>query len=293
MKRRLFVALLLLMLFTSVHTVHADMGPKPSMEVTIKGVTEDYYFDVLVNEGDGDLLTEIDVYDYYREISQSLINYKDSEGYYSYSIYEIPSSIKRKLNTANEQKYLLNYHRPDHFKLVLVLEESEKIISSQAIDIVGFNVEIAWDLSGVDLNSTSTGDVGVLSGDIDGEISFVDSIGFSTMINTALRMIITIIVEVGILLLFGIRTKKAIKLVVVVNAATNLMLGGVLICIYQTSGPLAFYFMTLILEMIVLLMELVIYSVTLKKIPFWKILTYTIVANIVTFLIGLRFILII
>lgn len=125
------------------------------------------------------------------------------------------------------------------------------------------------------------------------ETPFVLTRGFSTIINIIVRIIVTISIEVGILLLFGIRTFKAVRVVAAANAITTFLIGGVLVCIFETSGIWAFYFMAIILEVTVVIIELAIYSVRLKEIPFIKILTYTIVANLITFIMGLRFITII
>jgi hypothetical protein len=284
MKKIVTLLLVFLITLLSTTSVQADMGPKPSLTIEVIGITEEYYFDVLV---DVDPTDEEEPYDYYTDFPDALRNYQDEDGFSSYSLYDVPASVKQTENNNQSQTYELNYIAPNEFKMVIVMKDSNIIIKTDVLNAKAFETDIKWDLSNVDLTKAQSGDIGIISGNINGYQTFFESVGYKTAINSFIRLLVTIIVEVAILLAFNIKTKKAITLVVIVNAITNLFIGTLLISIYLTSGALAFVFMTIVLELVVLLFELVVYSVKLKEISMIKIVLYTILANAVTFILGI------
>lgn len=284
MKKIVTLLLVFLITLLSTTSVQADMGPKPSLTIEVIGITEEYYFDVLV---DVDPTDEEEPYDYYTDFPDALRNYQDEDGFSSYSLYEVPASVKQTVNNNQSQTYELNYIAPNEFKMVIVMKDTNIIIKTDVLNTKAFETDIQWDLSNVDLTKAQSGDIGIISGNINGYQTFFESVGYKTAINSIIRLLVTIIVEVAILLAFNIKTKKAITLVVIVNAITNLFVGTLLISIYLTSGALAFVFMTIVLELVVLLFELVVYSVKLKEISMIKIVLYTILANAVTFILGI------
>ncbi len=289
MRKKLGLITILLLVFTGFNTVRADMGPKPSLLITIKGVEEEYFFDLLVETNDISNYEDdlIEPYGYYTDVPNALIGYQDNDSYSSYALYDVPSSILLDEDKEDYQTYKMNYIAPNEFKIVLVMKDTDDLIVSRVIKTSRFESEITWDLSDVDLSYSREGYFGELTGDIQGSTGLFNSVGFETGINTLLRVVITVLVEVGILLLFGIRTKKDVRLVARVNTVTNLVLGVMLIYIYITSGALAFIFMTILLEVVVFILELTLYLIYIKGESGLKIITYTFIANVATFFLGI------
>ncbi len=105
-------------------------------------------------------------------------------------------------------------------------------------------------------------------------------------------MIITIIIEIVIALIFGLKHKKQLLLITGANAATQIILNVILNLSNYRSGSIAFILFYAMLELIVFAIEAVIYCIWLKKLSDNKkknsfYIIYALVANIASFGIGL------
>jgi hypothetical protein len=106
------------------------------------------------------------------------------------------------------------------------------------------------------------------------------------------RIILTIATELLIALFFMFRSKKQLVLILVINMVTQIGLNVALNLINYYSGSMMFVFAYFLLEMLVFLIEAILYTVFLRKlneviIPKWKTITYALVANAASLEVGL------
>ncbi len=287
MKKKLLITIIVFLFFISNTTaVSADMGPKPALEVTIVGVEEAYYFDLLTYYPDDlDNHTQEEPWNYYQDdFSEELIGYQDPSGFISYSIYDVPSSIDYIGKEDRSEIFSMRYIAPRKFKIVLVMIDNDAIIISDYIETNRFESNVTWDLTGVNLTSSSA-QVGVLSGDIVGD-AFVGSNSYITAINTLIRVIVTLTVELGLLYLFKYRKKDSFIKVGITNIITQLGLSILTISAYLTGGPFMFILAIIFLEFIVLGVEIVTYLLIVKEHTRTRIVIYTAIANFLSLALG-------
>ena len=102
------------------------------------------------------------------------------------------------------------------------------------------------------------------------------------------RILITIIIEMGIALLFGYREKKQLLLLVGVNSGTQIILNVLLNIINYNSGEMAFVVFYVLFELVVFAIEAILFyhlldKISIKQKPKWLAVVYALVANAVSF----------
>lgn len=112
------------------------------------------------------------------------------------------------------------------------------------------------------------------------------------LVSLIARIVITILVEIFVALLFGLRGKKQLQLLVAINVVTQVVLNVLLNLVNYNKGHYAFVFYYVLWELVVFGMEAVIYSMVLKKTEFGavskgKAVVYALVANGASFGIGM------
>ena len=291
MRKYAFLLLFLVLTLFSTKPVSADMGPKASLDVYIKGVDEDFYFDLLVyvpgamSTIPAEELDELEAWWYYDEGSfpDVLLTYQDSDGFGSYSVHDVPSRVDYEGKDDGVHHFHMGYIAPREFKIVLVMKDNEAIIVSETINTNRFESTVTWDLTGVSLD-TSRDAVGELSGTFDGS----QSLGWTTAWLTTLRIFITLVVELGILWLFKIREKRDFVKVGIVNVITQLTLSLLVISAFFAGGVFLYAIALVFFEFIVLAAELIIYMYHFKgRLSIGKITLYTIAANVGSIVFGI------
>lgn len=102
------------------------------------------------------------------------------------------------------------------------------------------------------------------------------------------RILITIIIEMGIALLFGYREKKQLLLLVGVNSGTQIILNVLLNIINYNSGEMVFVVFYVLFELVVFAIEAILFyhllnKISIKQKPKWLAVVYALVANAVSF----------
>lgn len=281
-KLMLGLGLFLFSLTISVQTVRADMGPKPSLVVTIKGVDEPYSFDLLTDNGNIDDFNEewydFDMYYDANGYPNPLIDYQDDNGYSSYFLYDTPSSISQ----VSAHVYEMNYLAPDEFRIVLYLKDADTIVVSKRIETDSFDATVTWDLTGVDLSRSSVNHGLITGTTTDNPWSL--SHWYVTGLRAIGRVVMTLLFELGILYLFRVRKKQAFVHVGIVNVVTQLTLSVLVILSWVAGGPFFYILALLLLEFVVLLVEFIAYIVVLKQeLKPGMILLYAVIANAASF----------
>lgn len=270
--------LILLSVIISTQTVQADMGPKPSLTVTIKGVDEPYSLDLLTDNGRiDDVDPEWLELDWYYDTSgypNQFIDYQDEDGLSSYFLYDTPSSIDQ----ISAHVYDMTYIAPDDFRVILYMKDTNSIILSERIQTDAFDASITWDLTGV-LVSQSATNVGTITGTISSN-PFSVTHWYITGLRALGRVIITLMIELGILFLFQVKRRQAFLHVGIVNVITQLTLSVLVISAWLSGGPFFYIIALFMLEFVVFIVEFIVYVKLLgKDLTPGLILLYSVIAN--------------
>ncbi len=293
--KKVLLLCLIGLLICILPSAQADLGPKPTTDVEIIGLNESYYFDLLaqydrsaVNVLSNDnFLYAIDPYYYSENYPRVLNGYYDNDGFAAYTLYAgIPHTISQR--TDNSNVFHCGYFAPPDIFKVVVVTESKNIIVSSVIEKELFNAYITFDLSDFsysDYNGTDYNGYKIYQ--LDAE-SISEDIPVT---DTVLEVIITVIATVGIefllLLAFNYRDKKSIKLVIITNIITQLILYISLVLGYLYGNFWGYIGVLLSGEVIVFVFEIVIYMLLLKEHTKLRAFMYAIVANLISLIIGI------
>lgn len=273
---RLFLLLLLSAMVLSV-VVSADTGPKPSVRITFEGLGEEVCYATLLSksrsngplsawEGEHDVPYHRGNFEYAEleeEIWLAFQSYAETDGYYF-------------LQTAwqiNETASLAwNYMPPQSFKILLYYPESGCYQISRICERYAFDSYFTADAA--DLSVTRSYDYRW------------------ELLSLAVRIGITLLIELAIAYLFGFRTQREMQLLLWVNAVTQIALNLSLHFINYYDGELSFVIAYVLLEGLVFLIEAVLYCLLLpravvKPRPKWVYVAYAWLANTVSFVGGM------
>lgn len=264
---------------SSTDTAYADMGPKPSVNITFQNMGDELCYGTLLSKNasagpssawDGKEGHEYIDGDLGREIWEAFVEYEDSDGYYFLQIGW----------QCNETKgFSWTYFPPSSFKILLYYPETETFAVSGVYESYAFDSYFTVNMDGVDIGSVTTDPILVAK----------KSYNYTwEAVSLVCRIVITILLEIGMAWLFGFKQKKVLGIIAVTNVITQVILNAVLNIIRFYLGGLAFILFYVILEMVVLAIEAVVYALMLKRvsvapIPKWKPLVYAFAANTLSF----------
>lgn len=276
------IALLFLIAFVaSVFTVSvsADMGPKPSVVVTFENMPEGKCYGTLLSSRqstgpysiyDGTKESERDTALDYPEAWRTFVDFSDEDGYYFLqTVWEVSlhKSIKWK------------YYPPERFKILLWYPDSGVFYESGIINKYAFD-------------SYYTVDMAEAEGEGIIRITERKSYDYTNEILSLLaRIAATMAIEICVALLFNLRTKKALLVILAVNAVTQISLNVALNIISFYSGGLYTMFWYFLLEPLIIVFEAAVYSVLLprrakKTHRAWFFIIYAVIANALSFASG-------
>ena len=279
----------------------ADMGPKPSVHITFKGMGEEQCYATLLSKESSTgpysafderyeehYVREMEACGIAEEIWRAFVDYRDSDGYYF---------LTGALWRVDEQKgFGWTYYPPDSFKILLYYPEREAFVVTDIYERYAFDTYYTVDLRGVDIE-VETNDAqtnGAYERDPDDNTPRVyrSYQWWREVFSAIVRFLLTIAIEMGIGVLFGIRGKREYLLIAGVNVVTQIALNGMLNLLSGMWGIGVVLLVYLILEIGVVLVEAAIYAEVLRKVSqiekpkrFYGI--YSLVANAASFLLGL------
>lgn len=284
MNMKLCLIVLLLLLFPV--TVRADIAPKERVDLFFENMPDESFYVTLlsseVSSGPYTVFSEEDSDSRYREgdkdydIWKAFVSYEDRDEFHFLQYFEKGS------DTGHFEWFS---RCPYTFKVLLYFPESGSYaVSEQIYTQYAFDSNFTVDLSGVDGMEDVMLDAGRIqkSNDYTGEWA-----------SAAARMGATVILELLAGLLFGYWTKRDIRLIVLVNVLTQVLLNILLVFVSIHRGPYAFVFHYIWTELLVLVIEAFIYQKWLgpaaeaaeKKSR--KPIAYAVVANLFSFGMGL------
>lgn len=273
---RLVLCLMLLSLLTGA--VFADMGPKPSVQVTFTGTDTPFYATLLSKE----ITTGPHwAWNYGEEAPQSpdeldypereFARYADADGFYflrSNHVWDFTQG----LGTLE-----WHYFPPNTFKILLYFPDSGTYCISPVYETYAFDSYFTADLSSWQ-SGTMTAH---RSYDYRGEL-----------VSLAARIVLTILIELGIALLFGYWEKSLMKLLFWANVVTQVLLNVAASYVSVFHGGFSLAMLYLFLEFPVFLAEGLFYCMTFNRFAKrhrsgFSIFGYSFVANAVSFGVGL------
>lgn len=284
------VSVLSILSLSFVFSVSADMGPKPSTTIKIIGLNQPYCFDLLVktNEeyvlelNEEEVVYRTNIFYYRDDYPDELNGFYDRDGFASYSLYR---GMPRPINQSEDNTFVLSYAPPNVFKIALVLDSGELIVSN-IINKSIFDATFIYDLSLFSLlDSESEVIEGVIIYYVDIDVAEVIPYGV-IVLQIILTLTATLIIELFILFVFRYKNKNSYKLALKVNIFTQLILYTTMSLVYLFFGFFEYFFILFIGEVIVISLEVTLFSKFLKEKSKLIAVVYAIIANVSSLLIG-------
>ena len=260
--------------------VKADTGPKPFIEITFKNMPyEEYSVALLSKTKSTGPHYRIEKYEsgfdeYYNglnDIEKKFYDYEDNDGYMYIGAYKT-------LKDGNNV-YSWTYYPPYDFKILVYIEETDTfIISPEAYSRYAF---------------ASYFTASYANGKID---SVKKSYNYSKeILNFILRLLVTIIVEVGLALVFKYH-RKSLLIIGGTNVATQILLNVLVNIDVYKYGRISSIGLLVIVELIIIIIEILIYAFALpllekkQRVDDSKLkvkgIIYGLVANLASLFIG-------
>lgn len=247
-KKRLLLCALLLALMLST-TARADMGPKPSVNVTFTGLEEGPCYATLLSEQkvsgpfhawvggtpDSGWVPENEENNL---VWQAFGAYKDPDGFYFLEYY-------RRVDTTG--RFAWTYYPPSTYKILLYYPESGEFVSSGILNRYAFDSYYTVDAAENPLLPERSYEYGM------------------EIVSLLVRIVLTIAVELGLALLCGLRRQWQVRTVVLVNVITQVALNVALNIINYKAGSMAFVIFYVLLEILVFIVEGVAFSILLRR----------------------------
>ena len=305
-KRVVTVFFLYILIFVLIPSIElkANSGPPSNVSVTLVNADFEYYFEILFYQQE--LLSQeqidhaldsryfnkdgFDMWDYYDypmyyNMPEMLASFQDKDGfishtlYGSYSLFDFFTPIDRQ----SPEVFAIWLNSPRIFKLILI-SENEEIIISELIEMTQYDFRVTWDLEGIAFQNEIQYNQGVITGLIINPL-----LRLSTYFDFIVRLCVTLMIELGILYLFGFRTKKSFAIAFVINSISQTILTvGTLFTFYLSRfnilAPIVFF---VVGEIFVFSSEMIIYGFTLKEKPVYIRVIYAFIANLFSMIIGL------
>lgn len=260
-------------------TAQADTGPKPSVRVNFTHMDDQLCYATLLSQApstgphsvwDGDP-AHIFAPDIPSDIFHAFASYEDPDGFYFLQVaWQIQQS----------KGFAWTYYPPSPFKILLYYPETGQFVSSGIYERYAFDSYYTVDMDGVNIHEVSQQSP-VLTAQRTYQYR-------QELLSLAARILITILVEMGIALLFGFRDRKALLWLAGINIVTQVLLNLLLNLVHYHSGALMFVFYYLLFECIVFLLEACFYALCMNRLTDQSHRTgfyilYALVANAASF----------
>lgn len=302
MKMRRFQAVFLLIFCAAIITVgfpsaaRADMGPKPSVRIHFENMGDELCYGTLLSKtkttGPASAWDGIEyhakhnenksysyaAFDY--ETWKVFAEYQDEDGYYF---------LQEGWKVSETKKIEWTYYPPQSFKILLYYPETQTFAVSGIYERYAFDTYYTVDMDGVHINEVRCEEANGTPEGLDASRSYDYS---QELISLAVRIVLTILIEMIIALLFGYRHKKQLLFLAGVNGGTQIVLNVLLNIINYKGGQLAFVLFYVLLEIAVFAIEAGIFYGRLGRMgntsqPKWLAVLYAFIANAASFGVGI------
>lgn len=252
----------LLVLLAMALPIHADTGPKPSVVLQVLNPPKDPCYITLLSENGStgphtsmkvrypnpeDVPTWDDPYNYYNKNSpdypiwEKFRDFELQDDFYFLQVFE---------QLSDSGRYSWSYYPPSTFKALLYFPEQDAFLVSSVYTRYAFHSYYTLDLASAELSPGATVSQIPLreSYDCDQEL-----------ISLAFRAGLTLLLELGVAWIMGLRGKGQMIYIAVVNLFTQGALNAALFLHAFRSGPYGLWLLFFLLEGAVLLTEFVLY----------------------------------
>ena len=253
----------LLLFLSTPLPIHADIGPKPSVTITIENADDRVYYATLLskhpstgpNSAYDGTNARFQIEDEEYSIWKTFTNYQDSDGYYFLQVF---------WECTDKHTLKWGYFPPQSFKILLYFPETDTFIVSDIYERYAFETYYTMNVSNTEV---------------------IESYNFTLeTFNLIIRIILTILLEIGIALLFKIKKKNQLLYITIINVITQIGLNVALNIINFYKGQWAFTFYYVLLEFLIILIESIFYKKILQN---GKAFLYALIANLFSFGLGL------
>lgn len=256
MQKRL-AALLLCMFFMGVVLpvpARADMGPKPSVQLTFENMGGETCWCTLLSltastgpwsAWDG---REAHIYNYDVDLDiwRAFVEYEDPDGYYF---------LQTAARCSDTGQYAWTYYPPSSFKILLYYPETDTFVTSGVYERYAFDSYYTVDLAGVE---PGAGTQPLLTARKSYDYTWEG-------ISLVCRIVLTILLELGVALLFGFGQRALLVPIAGVNLATQGLLNLALNVVCYQAGGMAFFLGYILLELVVFAIEAGVYGRLLPR----------------------------
>lgn len=265
---QIFSAFLLLLLLTAVLAVpvHADMGPKPSVNITVENPPSDACLATLLGS------TETFGPYYLDENTEARYDGEALDAYNAFKAYaeEDEFFFWGEVFSVGEEGFSWRYLPPSPFKILIYDPADGRVYVSPEEERYAFDSYYSVRLAE------------------DGTISTERTGLFFVQVPSILtRVIFTCLAEVGIAFLFGYKAKRELLMIAGVNVLTQVVLNVMCSWDIYKKGPFMWEGTFLAYEHLVFLIEAVLYIIFLRSHSKKRAVGYAFTANLATALLGM------
>ena len=290
--RFLLAALLCALLLPTL--AHADTGPKPSVRVSFTGLGDRLCYATLLSEhestgpssaydGNPDHAQYKELYDWCaldQATWQAFVDYADGDGYYF---------LQEGWLVTDSDGLAWTYYPPNPFKILLYFPDTGEFLSSEIMERYAFH---SYFDAAVDLDQISTSKDQASADAADAAMKVERNYRYlQEILSLAVRIAITLAVELCLALLFSLRKKQLFLTITAVNVITQVLLNVFLFFVNYRSGYRAFVFYYVILELAVFGLETILFCRLLRrnaaKPSVGRIVLYALCANALSFIVGI------
>lgn len=263
-----FLCTVVVMVLLPASTVLADMGPKPEILVKVINPPEgEYYLDLLTRDANSYRRLELDGYD--TEKIKLLDSY-EVDGWRPGLVKGTPMPMWGDLigmKTEEGMEHRFGYMGvPDEFKLIIVTPDNQLIVSEE-----------------IHRTTLKT----VLTYDYNQNTILVEHPVLAYMKQFFTTFMATLLIEGILLLVFGFSLKNNWAAFLFINLFTQIALTLTIGVLFQKEGVLTASIVFFPVELIIIIIESILYALALKEHNRGRRVLYAILSNVLSAAIGL------
>lgn len=251
-KKKLFSLLACFALALAVpFAAFADMGPKPSVEVQTKGLSQSCWVTLLAQETvigpwhETEKGTVAAVEPEEAPVVEAFDAFEDPDGYHFLQWFD---------RVRDDSPATWNYMAPRHFKILFWFPESGGYAVTETLDRYAYSAVYRVDFSGFD---PAAGGVKAVAAQKNYDYA-------GELLGLAARFVLTLAVELLIALPFGYLKRQHLRVLLIANLVTQLALNLALNLTCYFSGALAMWLLYPLLELAVFIVEAVVFRLAFK-----------------------------
>lgn len=276
LKKRLLSLLVCFVLALALpFAAFADMGPKPSVEVQTKGLSQSCWVTLLAQETvigpwhETEKGTVAAVEPEEAPVVEAFDAFEDPDGYHFLQWFD---------RVRDDAPATWSYMAPRHFKILFWFPESGGYAVTETLDRYAYSAVYRVDFSGVD---PAAGGVQAVAAQKNYDYA-------GELLGLAARFVLTLAVELLIALPFGYLKRRHLRVLLITNLATQLALNLALNLTCYFSGSLAMWLLYPLLELAVFIVEAVVFRLAFKpQAGKGHPVLYAFVANAASYALGL------